>query len=167
MPTVRYLAYGSNLYPPRLAARLEEVKVLGVVALPGWSLRFHKRGADGSGKCDLIADAEDIAFGAIYEISLVDRARLDQIEGVGHGYHGDLIDVAQYGEVYVYRAERSYIDTSLEPFDWYHEFVLAGARHHALPPDYIGRIQDVVPIPDRNDRRRAENLAILAQPQPR
>lgn len=163
MATIRYLAYGSNLYPPRLAARLEEIKIVGVVALPAWSLRFHKLGADGSGKCDLFPDPDDIAFGAIYEISATDRARLDRIEGVGHGYHGDFIDIAEHGEVYVYRAERSYVDTSLEPFDWYHEFVLAGARHHALPPDYIGRIARVAPVRDSNARRRAENLAILAQ----
>ncbi len=161
MPTIRYLAYGSNLYPPRLAARLEKISIVGVVALPGWSLRFHKLGADGSGKCDLFRTPDDIAFGAVYEISSADRARLDRIEGVGHGYHGDLIDVTGHGKVYVYRAERSYVDASLEPFDWYHEFVLAGARYHALPPDYIGRIQGVRPIRDSDDRRRAENLAIL------
>ena len=161
MPTIRYLAYGSNLYPPRLAARLEKISIVGVVALPGWSLRFHKRGADGSGKCDLFPAPDDIAFGAVYEISTADRVRLDRIEGVGHGYHGELISVPGHGEVYVYRAEQSYVDTSLEPFDWYHEFVLAGARHHTLPSGYIGKIRGVRPIRDSNARRRAENLAIL------
>lgn len=167
MSSIRYLAYGSNLYPPRLAARLGQIRILGTVALPGWSLRFHKLGGDGSGKCDLVAAPDDTAFGAIYEISLADRALLDRIEGVGHGYHGDSIDVAEHGEVYVYRAEQSHIDTSLEPFDWYHEFVLAGARHHALPPDYISAIQRIVPVRDCDDRRRAENQAILAQLHPR
>lgn len=162
MPIIRYLAYGSNLYPPRLAARLENIGIVGVVALPGWSLRFHKLGADGSGKCDLFPAPDDIAFGVVYEISTADRARLDRIEGVGHGYHGDVINVAGHGQVYVYRAELSYVEAGLEPFDWYHEFVLAGARHHALPSDYIGKIQRIRPIRDSNARRRAENLAILA-----
>ncbi len=163
MSAIRYLAYGSNLYPPRLSARLTDIKVLGVATLPGWSLRFHKRGADGSGKCDLYPAPADTAFGAVYEISLASRARLDHIEGVGRGYHGELINAAPFGEVYVYRAEQSYIDTSLEPFDWYHEFVLAGALHHALPPGYIGEIRRIVSIRDRDDQRRAENLAILAR----
>ena len=163
MSTIRYLAYGSNLYPPRLAARLDGIIIAGSVALPGWSLRFHKLGADGSGKCDLVRDPDAIAFGAIYEISLADRARLDRIEGVGHGYRGGEIDVAGHGDVYVYRAERSHVDANLEPFDWYHGFVLAGARHHAFPPDYISQIERVVPIRDRDKRRRAENLEILGR----
>lgn len=165
-PRLRYLAYGSNLFPPRLAARLERIRVLGVVTLPGWSLRFHKRGADTSGKCDLVVDPEDTAFGAIYEISAVDRERLDRIEGVGRGYHGETIDVAVHGKVYVYRADARHIDTGLEPYDWYHGFVLAGARHHALPPAYVRRIERVSFQRDPDKRRRAENFAILTQNYP-
>lgn len=162
MSTIRYLAYGSNLYPPRIGERLGGIRALGTAALPGWSLRFHKLGADGSGKCDLVAAPDELAFGAVYEISLADRARLDRIEGVGHGYFGALIDVAEFGELYVYRAQPSHIDSDLEPFDWYHDFVLAGARHHAFPRDYIERIQRVGVIRDADDGRRDENLKILA-----
>lgn len=161
MSTIRYLAYGSNLYPPRLAARLDGIRSLGAVALPGWSLRFHKLGADGSGKCDLVADPDDFAFGAVYEISIADRVRLDRIEGIGHGYHGALIDVADFGEVYFYCAQTSHINTSLEPFDWYHDFVLSGARHHAFPHEYISRIQRIETIRDENGARREENLKII------
>ena len=46
MITVNYLAYGSNLFPPRLAARIPIVATAGVVALAGWRLEFTKRVAN-------------------------------------------------------------------------------------------------------------------------
>jgi gamma-glutamylcyclotransferase len=166
METIRYLAYGSNLLPARIAARLDSFVTLGTTALPGWRLCFHKMGADGSGKCNLIVDPGAIAYGAVYELSLSDKTRLDTIEGVGNGYSDQSIELDAFGPAWVYLAEPSHINERLFPYDWYHAFVLYGAKHHLFPEDYINGIMDVACVPDEDTSRRAENTAILNTPIP-
>ncbi|MFT4562439.1 MAG: gamma-glutamylcyclotransferase [Gammaproteobacteria bacterium] len=161
METIRYLAYGSNLLPARIGARLDSFVTLGTTALPGWRLCFHKMGADGSGKCNLIVDPRGRAYGAVYELSLGDKTHLDAIEGVGKGYSDKSIELDAFGPAWVYLAEPSHIDDQLIPYDWYHSFVLYGARHHRFPADYIHEITDVACVPDQDLNRRTENLAIL------
>ena len=97
-----YLAYGSNLTPARLSARVGNLDVLGTVPLPGYRLEFSKRGADGSGKCTLIAAPGSHAWGAIYRIADGAKATLDKIEGLGHGYDATWWDLPTFGECYVY-----------------------------------------------------------------
>ena len=43
-----YAAYGSNLHPARLSRRAPSAEFVGTALLPGWELRLHKRGQDGS-----------------------------------------------------------------------------------------------------------------------
>ena len=38
---------------------------------------------------------------------------------------------------------RSTSDPSLTPYDWYKAFVLAGAREHGLPQDYVAALDAV------------------------
>jgi hypothetical protein len=161
MRTIRYLAYGSNLLPARLRARLQSIRVLGAAALPGWQLHFHKRGADGSGKCNLVQTPGGVAYGAVYELSLEAKAQLDEIEGLGKGYRDAVLMLADHGEAHVYLAEPAHIDDALIPYDWYHAFVLAGGRHHGFPARYLERIA-VIPVDiDPNERRRRVNQGIL------
>ena len=167
MQTIRYLAYGSNLLPARIGARLNGVKSLGSVTLDGWRLCFHKLGADGSGKCNLVADPTSVAYGAVYELSFESKKQLDTIEGVGYGYSDETLELSSHGSVWVYLAEPSHIDDNLVPYDWYHAFVLYGAKHHQFPSDYIFDINRVTSAPDHDESRRAENLAILESPKSR
>ena len=64
-----YFAYGSNLHPTRLGDRAPSVELVGTAVLEGHALRFHKRGADGSGKCNALATGSRLSdaqkFGAI------------------------------------------------------------------------------------------------------
>ncbi len=161
MPTIRYLAYGSNLHPARISARLGTITKLGTTELPGWSLRFHKYGNDGSGKCNLIADPSSVAYGAVYEFSSERKQRLDAIEGVGKGYHDVRIELPRFGEAWVYLAEPSHIDDALQPYDWYHAFVLRGTELNRFPDAYIAEIQNVPAVQDPNEKRRRDNQAIL------
>ena len=73
MATLNYLAYGSNLFPPRLSARIGIRGVLGTIELPGYQLRFNKRGADGSGKCSLQPCHQERAYGVVYQICATDK----------------------------------------------------------------------------------------------
>nr|MDQ2697092.1 gamma-glutamylcyclotransferase [Pseudomonadota bacterium] len=87
-PLLKYFAYGSNLHPLRLRERVPSATVLGVAELAGWRLRFHKRGQDRSGKCNIIPTGRsgDRVIGVIYAMAAADKDKLDAAEGLGKGY---------------------------------------------------------------------------------
>ena len=159
-----YLAYGSNLLPQRLRARVPSAQSVTTVRLPGWSLAFHKRGQDGSAKCDLVLrpDTTWIAHGAIYRIHPPHRSLLDEAEGLGHGYELSWLRLEGIGKVFLYRAMPGHIDPQLKPFSWYVDFVRAGARHHGFPPGYISAIASVASMADPDKERNRANRAVLA-----
>jgi hypothetical protein len=134
-----YAAYGSNLHPRRLGARISSARLVGTNFMGGWSLHFHKRGDDGSAKCSILPNGDGVHL-AVYEISADDKLALDRIEGVGFGYTEALLTVPEVGDCTTYIAAESHIDVSLDPYDWYKELVLIGARTHGFPDDYLNRI---------------------------
>ncbi|MEM9056986.1 MAG: gamma-glutamylcyclotransferase family protein [Pseudomonadota bacterium] len=159
---VRYLAYGSNLHPLRLTARTPSARLLGSVALEGWRLVFHKRGQDGSGKCNL-RSGEGRVQAAVYQLSADDLATLDAIEGVNRGYRRDTLSVDGFGSCQAYLAEQPYVDASVRPFCWYRDLVLEGCRFHGFPERYVAAVAAVRCEPDPNAERRREHEALLAR----
>lgn len=162
-PALLYLAYGSNLLPERLRARVPSAHLSGIVRLRGWSLRFHKHGQDGSAKCDLLhtASAGDVAHGAVYEIAAEERVQLDKAEGLGCGYDLAWLDLEAFGRVFLYRAAQTHVDERLKPFSWYRDLVEAGARFHRFPAAYVARIREVEALEDPDRERHGRNLALL------
>lgn len=161
MPRLHYLAYGSNLYPARLAARIEVLDIRGVVVLPDEALEFRKRGADGSAKCTLTARRGATAYAAVYAIAAQAKPVLDRIEGVGHGYRVEWREQWPHGVCFVYVAEDAAVSDGLLPFDWYKAYVVAGARYHAFPSHYVAALDAVVAQPDPDRQRASEHLASL------
>lgn len=168
-PNIIYFAYGSNMYAPRLRYRVPSAKVIGLGRLTGHRLCFHKRGKDSSGKCNAqISSANtDQITGVLFFIPNEQIAALHRAEGRGGGY--DDVAVHVFGSqglnynALTYRANSSYIDESLRPFTWYWEFVVAGAREHGLPADYIANYISSVahhPDPDR-ERDKEERSRVL------
>ncbi len=152
---MRYVAYGSNLHPRRLRERIPSARLLTTSLLPGWSLRFHKRSNDGSGKCNIVAGGDGVHV-AIFEISATDKLTLDSIEGLGVGYAGIVLDFPEMGGCHSYVAQPSHIDESLDPYDWYKELVLLGARVHGFPEAYVDGIRSLPVRPDPDANRRLE-----------
>ena len=152
---MRYAAYGSNLHPLRLAERIASARLVTTAFLPDWSLRFHKRSIDESGKCSIFPGGDGIHV-AIFDISAADKRILDRIEGLGAGYSEVVLSIPELGDCASYVAERSHIDASLIPYDWYRELVLAGARFHDFPADYVDRIRSFPGRPDPDPDRRAD-----------
>lgn len=157
---LHYFAYGSNLHPLRLRQRVPTARVLGVAELTGHVLRFHKRGQDGSAKCDAFATGrrEDRLIGVVYTMAAAEKPLLDRVEGLGRGYDQAVVEVVCAGsacEAFFYRADPAHIDPSLKPFDWYKGLVLAGSRHHRLPDDYVRAIESIEAVADL-DAGRAE-----------
>ncbi|MFQ5755801.1 MAG: gamma-glutamylcyclotransferase family protein [Acidiferrobacterales bacterium] len=167
-PTLLYFAYGSNLHPLRLRERAPSARFVQVTAITEHSLRFHKRGRDGSSKCNAYFTAErnDKLLGALYEIDAREKPALDQHEGVGAGYEITTFSVMALGrerEVFAYVAMANHIDESLRPFGWYTELVLLGATYHGFPTTYLESIKLIRTVVDTDQARAGRNERILAQ----
>lgn len=161
---MRYFAYGSNMSISRLRQRAPSAQRLGAYALHGHELRFHKKSEDGSGKCDAYecGNADKVVFGALFEISEIDKPVLDRAEGLGSGYqeknvvlvddHGTETDGTTY--------YATSIDADLTPYCWYLRHVLVGATEASLPGDYIARLEAIACIEDPDRDRDARERAI-------
>lgn len=162
-----YLAYGSNLHPRRMLDRVPSTRLVGVTRLDRCSVTFVKRGRDGSGKCNLLFtdNPDDVAYGAVYEISAAEKHLLDRAEGLGNGYEEAQFEIAVNGSThaaFAYIAAKSYLTPGLPPYDWYKDLVVAGARYHDLPEPYIACLHAVQSCSDPDDHRRLqyENLLL-------
>lgn len=163
-----YFAYGSNLHPTRLVERVPSACLVEPARLPGHDLRFHKRGGDGSAKCDASWTGRegDVVLGAVYRLTAHERPLLDGFEGEGRGY--DRREVVVEGArrrlaVFTYLAARDAIDASLRPFDWYRGLVLAGATRLAFPAAYVARVAAVEVVADPDAARASEHARLLAR----
>jgi hypothetical protein len=159
---MKYAAYGSNLHPVRLRERVASARLIKAVAVADWQLRFHKKGSDGSGKCNIVP-AEDFVCFAVFEISAGDKLRLDEIEGLNQGYDETVIDIPGLGRCFAYIASESHVDDSLKPYGWYRELVLAGAEYHRFPRPYTRKVRAVEYQVDNDTQRHERHMALVAR----
>jgi len=162
---MKYFAYGSNMHVQRFRRRVHSGKPLCVGSLEKHALRFHKKGTDGSGKCNAFytGEAADRVLGIIYEMAPEEKTALDAAEGPGYRVHNTAVngmDGTRH-EAFIYVACSDAIDDSQKPFCWYKAFVVHGARHFKLPPYYIQQLETVSAIPDTDTRRESQNRRIL------
>ena len=153
---MKYAAYGSNLHPSRLTQRTPSAQLIGPGFLPNWSLCFHKRSKDESGKCSIVAGDTGVHF-AVFELSAADKLTLDSIEGVGVGYAEILLGIPGCGDCVSYIAEASHVDDTLQPYDWYKELVLEGMRFHGFPGHYLTPVESIAALGDPDPDRSARN----------
>jgi hypothetical protein len=164
-----YFAYGSNMATARLRKRTPSAEPLGVATLPGHELRFHKRSKkDKSAKCDAFATGDDdsACIGVLFSFDPSERAALDSAEGAGKGYDAKVVTVinskGRRRKVLTYLASPEAIDDTLKPYSWYKDHVLAGAKEHDLPPDYVAEwIEAVEAVEDPDTTRDRAERAVL------
>jgi len=146
-------AYGSNMHPERMLARVPAAVPRGRARLAGHRLVFNKRGRDGSAKANLAADPGARVWGVLWEMAAEALAELDPHEG---GYERVRMTAEADGgcalEVEVYVSARLTDDPT--PYDWYLEHVLRGARAHALPEEYVAWLEAVVARSDESAEER-------------
>ncbi|WBU54329.1 gamma-glutamylcyclotransferase family protein [Paracoccus sp. SCSIO 75233] len=162
----RYFAYGSNMLSSRLRARCASARVVGAAFADGYDVALDKIGRDGSGKATLTPGGAG-AHGVAFELDDADLPLLDVIEGVGQGYDRRVVPIRCDGDqsgAFTYIAPERFRDAGLPPFDWYLALIVAGAREHGLPAEWIARLRAVAVVPDdMQDRpRRIEAEALLA-----
>ncbi len=162
-----YFAYGSNMSLARLQQRTPSARRLHApVRLPGYELRFHKIGRDGSGKCDIIASVAPatVVYGVLFSILSREKPHLDAAESLGTGY-AELevtIELQAGARVSAVTYQALQTDPQLRPFDWYRHHVLSGAREAGLPRHYIAELTRVVTTEDPDAARARREMSIYA-----
>jgi gamma-glutamylcyclotransferase len=161
-----YFAYGSNMLQVRLRARVPGARLHGTALLNHHALRWHKRGRDGSGKCDIVPCDDDAAVvhGVLWAIPPDEQAALDAAEGLGRGY--DILPVTVVCKsrpvpAFAYRATE--LEPDLQPFDWYHALVLAGADEQGLPAHYVNALRQVQTQADPDRARHHLHMALIEE----
>lgn len=166
---VRLFVYGSNMLTTRLRERVPSAEALGIGHLPGYILKWHKPSRDGSGKCDIERSGrkEDVVWGVLFELDPVDKPALDRAEGLGKGYVERRVDVVtDRGIVRAWVYVATARDLTLRPYHWYKAFVVAGAREHGLPHEYVQLLETAASNRDSDAGRTAKNEKLLTACQP-
>ena len=162
-----YFAHGSNMCTGRLRQRVPSAEPVCIAKLLNHSLRFHKRSGDGSAKADAYFTGEpaDVVWGVVFEIDPDAKPDLDEYEGLSHGYSERLVTVigleGSMLRALMYAAEASHIDPMLRTYSWYSRLVVEGARQHALPPQYVARLEAIPATEDPDRGRDAANRRIV------
>ena len=146
MKTILYFSYGSNMSSRRLMERVPSARFLSIATLKEHRLQFHKISRDGSGKCDAehTENRNDCVIGVVFEMTDSDKKELDRRECLGFGYeektvtvrleNGDQVEASTYctpqGGIKKNAAET---DATLNPYHWYKEHVLRGAKKTIYP----------------------------------
>jgi len=136
---VLYFAYGSTMHVPRLLTRAKSARAVMPLVIPGFAMRFNKRGADGSAKCNIIKTdkQEDVVAGVVFEVNVEDVPGLDAAEP---GYERVRLQVEIQGRqlmLLTYAATGENTAEGLQPWTWYKAHVLQGATAAGLPEQYV------------------------------
>lgn len=149
-----YFAYGSNLEPQQMRQRCPGHTVVGLAELRDHKLGYPLTSHDwGGGVVSLSVAHGDSVWGVIYELTEADLAALDRYEHfVAPGDQHNLYD-RETVSVQLVRADDgsfarrlrawTYLARSANPSPpsrRYLDTILAGARHHKLPDDYVARL---------------------------
>jgi hypothetical protein len=164
MTAIKYFAYGSNMSLSRLRARTPSARRLGRCTLSGHTLRFHKIGSDGSGKCDAFftGDPGDSVIGVVFDIDPGEKCTLDAVEGLGRGYDEKTVQLiaANGEEVVASTYYATLIAGTLKPYSWYQNHVLVGAREAGLPEYYLRHLSAVEAVDDPDAEREQRERAV-------
>ena len=143
-----YFAYGSNMtrsiFMERRGMRPSSV-TWGW--LDGYRLCFDLPVGPGErGVANIIADGNARTCGVLYRISEQEAARLDRTEGVHGGLYIRLpivvVDAAGT-PVAAFAYQSSFASAGRKPSARYVGLLLAGAREHGLPADYVAFLESL------------------------
>ena len=162
-------AFGSNMCSGRFRAYGVSPEVPGRAAvLPGHHLLFNKKSTDDkSGKANVAAHVGSDVWGVLYTIPDADLDKLDKGEG---GYRRVRLSLRLMDntstDAWVYVAKKPKHDPALRPYTWYKRFLVEGAHEHALPADYIRKLENIDAVQDADAARDRRKRALACQAQP-
>lgn len=151
-----YFAYGSNLDPRTFLGRRRMRPLEARVArLDGWALCFDLPVGPGErGVANVRRRADAHVWGVAYHLEREQAAFLDRTEGVPQGAYRrqavELRDAAGAAvAAFTYASESGRPDR--KPSRRYLGLLLAGARHHRLPEDYVAWLRSLPLAVDERD----------------
>lgn len=100
-------------------------------------------------------------MGVLYEIAGSEKAALDVAEGLGRGYKEIEVKVLCQGQQMTAKAyQATRVNNAFIPYSWYRALVIAGAKQHQLPEDYIACLvaSPAKEDPDRDQHRKNMRL---------
>lgn len=159
---VLVFSYGSNMLTARIRERCPGAQAIGTALLEDHQLAWHKSSKNGSGKCDVVGRRRGAAVhGVVFRVPRAEKWDLDKAEGLGYGYDERVAEVILNGErsrVVLYVATDT--DGTLKSYTWYRALVVAGAREHGLPSDYITALETVEALEDQDRSRHDKNMLL-------
>lgn len=160
-----YFAYGSNMLTRRLRQRTPSARPVSTGFVDGYRLSFRKasRGrVRNSGKCDIEPTGAngDRVYGVLFSIVNSEAQALRDAEGPGYDEKTMNVGTAQGKETAIVYIANDIV-SGLRPYDWYKAFVVAGAKEHGLPAEYVEWLKKFQSQPDTDEARRAREEAIL------
>lgn len=157
-PGLWYFAYGSNLDPGTfLGRRRMRPLETRIARLEDFELRFDLPVGPGERGVANVAPREgDHVWGAAYRLIHAEAERLDLTEGVQHGaYHRLGVQVRPSDgallSAFTYHSARS--QAGRKPSRRYLGLLLAGARHHGLPAEYVARLRALPLAVDEREKQ--------------
>jgi len=129
--------------------RVPRVEKAGVALLEDHQLVCNKRGRDGTGKANLVNRAGHQVWGALYTLWPEDLEILDGFESGYERIETWVLRRDERVEAVTYRSAR--LIEEPVPLASYRALILAGAREHGLPVDYLTTLEA---LPFRADPRR-------------
>ena len=133
-----YFSYASNMDEAQMADRCPDARPVDGAMLPDYGIVITSQGY-----ANVVESPGDVVFGLLWTISPADEESLDRYEGVRPGLYRKVeIGVTPIGG----KAVRALIYLATErttgsPRPGYLELVVAAARRHRLPEDYIRRLE--------------------------
>ncbi|MBY0477657.1 MAG: gamma-glutamylcyclotransferase [Chitinophagaceae bacterium] len=161
-------AYGSNMNLNRLTQRVPSAVKLCNAFLPAHKLVYNKISKDGSAKANIAKTdvPAELVWGVLFTIDNDEKPLLDIAEGLGKGYNEDTLtffdEINNSYAAQIYIADSNSIDNTLQPYDWYKEFIISGAIQNKLPAEYIVQLQSISCVRDHDEERRMKNYSILS-----
>lgn len=169
-----YFAYGSNMNMEQIKTRCYSPEPIAVARLPDHQVGFfgYSKVWDGALETVVPAPGREV-WGVVYQLSFGDGDMLDawqdvRLDGTGPYFHYPLVIEDRHGNRYdVMFYKKDILGLPQLPSEEYLNWILAGARQHKLPPDYIASLASTTvckagyPVPNRNKFDKASLLRAL------
>jgi len=141
-----YFAYGSNLFIDQKEQRTGRIRQLIRCRLPGFRFTFNKRGDGGQIYANIVPDDAAEVWGVAYLCNSKAMQEMDRHEGVADGDYErvPVTVVKDDGEnmaAISYVAGEDFVCEAGTPRSDYLRKIISGAKHHALPEEYIAHIE--------------------------
>jgi gamma-glutamylcyclotransferase len=140
-----YFAYGSNLFVEQKVERTGRIRQAIRCRLKGYRFAFNKRGT-GQIYANIVPDVTAEVWGVVYLCNPDAFREMDKREGVAGGHYKRLPvtvehDSGEKVDAVAYVAGEMFVCDPGKPKDEYLNKIISGARHHALPEEYVMMIE--------------------------